>query len=543
MAFRTFILIYFSFYVGFNLYSQSLNMGKLYQYDDNSLPVVSGLVYSDVWGYNAPSGVEIGFMGSNDSIHFFNVTPGITPYEFDSYAPGGRSLWREFKTYKNYAYAIADQYNTYEGLVVIDLSYVPDSIHYIGRDSSTFHRAHMLFVDTLKGHLFVAGSSKNSTGEAHDLIMYDLNTDPAHPQLIKKIDLPGNYVHDLYVNNDTAYCSHGYNGLYIYKFDPLGNYTTLGSIDGYPEEGYNHSSWMSPDKKYLVWADETADKGLKLADISNPANIAIKKLFRSTLLAPKYTNSIAHNPYYRDSLIIVSYYHDGIQIWNAKDPLNPSKVAYYDTEPADSTYAGYSGAWGVYPYLASGNMLVSDIRNGFFLLSLETVLPLEITSFEAIKNGSEVHLNIKLNAQEFKGQYIYLQKSTDGRLFETIENIDAKQNSIHTIDPSPISGKNYYRLQWSESGKSNYSPIRVVQFDQNQGYEWVQKSESSYELNRPLHQHISSITLISLEKDLLQLNYGSTLDLPNNLSPGIYFIKTIFENKQEFIQKIIIATK
>ena len=133
----------------------------------------------------------------------------------------------------------------------------------------------------------------------------------------------------------------------------------------------------------MVWADETSDKSLKLADVSDPASIKIVSLFRSALLSPTYTNSIAHNPYYRDSLIIVSYYHDGVQIWNGTDPMNPIKIAYYDTEPNNTNYNGYAGAWGVYPFFPSGNMAVSDITNGFFLLSIDAALPLEIIQFFA----------------------------------------------------------------------------------------------------------------------------------------------------------------
>ena len=105
---RIFIVFILGLFVINNGYSQSLNMSKLYQYDNNSLPTFSGFAYSDIWGYYTQDGKEIAFIGSLDSIHFFDVTPGTTPYQFDSYAPGGRSLWREFKTYKNFAYSIVD---------------------------------------------------------------------------------------------------------------------------------------------------------------------------------------------------------------------------------------------------------------------------------------------------------------------------------------------------------------------------------------------------------------------------------------------------
>ena len=43
-------------------------------------------------------------------------------------------------------------------------------------------------------------------------------------------------------------------------------------------------------------------------------------------------------------------------------------MAFYDTWPGSS--GGFSGAWGVYPYLPSGNILVSDISSGLFILKV-----------------------------------------------------------------------------------------------------------------------------------------------------------------------------
>ena len=34
----------------------------------------------------------------------------------------------------------------------------------MGRDDSTFHRAHNLYVDTTTGHLYIAGASLNNVG-------------------------------------------------------------------------------------------------------------------------------------------------------------------------------------------------------------------------------------------------------------------------------------------------------------------------------------------------------------------------------------------
>lgn len=518
--------------------AQGWNMYEKYRYDNNALPTVSGFAYSDVWGY-ASGALEVGFIGSVDSIHFFNVSPGISPYQFDSYKPGGRSLWREFKTYKHYAYSIADQPGTTEGMVVLDLSYAPDSVHYVGRNDTSFHRAHMLFVDTLNAHLFIAGSSRNNGAESWDLLMFDLEPDPGHPTLIKKIDLPGNYVHDLYVNNDTAFCSHGYNGFYVYKIDTLGNYTTLGSITSYPEQGYNHSSWMSKNKKNMVWADETGGTSLKLIDVSNPAAIQIKTLFKSALLGPTYTNSIAHNPYYLDSLIIVSYYGDGVQIWDGSNPTNPIKIAYYDTEPNNTNYNNYSGAWGVYPYLPSGQILASDLLNGFFSLGIDFALPLELIDFTVNKNNTrQIKINIEINATAYHGDNIYLEKSTDGKNFKAINQINPAQ-SKHTIYDDEVDSKNnYYRLLWEENGIKNYSSIKVISMSSYKPPQWTFIGLGRYKLTQASASPIQSIRIYNLDKIVLECETTSTIQLDERIPFGMYLIETKLIDGSSWTQKI-----
>ena len=45
------------------------------------------------------------------------------------------------------------------------------------------------------------------------------------------------------------------------------------------------------------------------------------------------------------------------------------EIAFFDTFPTSDATA-FSGAWSVYPYLPSGIIIVSDVTNGLFILSL-----------------------------------------------------------------------------------------------------------------------------------------------------------------------------
>ena len=44
-----------------------------------------------------------------------------------------------------------------------------------------------------------------------------------------------------------------------------------------------------------------------------------------------------------------------------------NEVGYFDTYPNNDS-ANFNGAWNVYPYFASGNIIVSDIEGGLFII-------------------------------------------------------------------------------------------------------------------------------------------------------------------------------
>ena len=103
---------------------------------------------------------------------------------------------------------------------------------------------------------------------------------------------------------------------------------------------------------------------MKICDVSNPNEINVNTTFLSNV----DSESIAHNLIIKDNYVYVSHYHDGLYIWDISDPSNPVVAGSFDTYlPED--HSSYRGAWGVYPLLPSGNILVSDMQAGLFVLS------------------------------------------------------------------------------------------------------------------------------------------------------------------------------
>ena len=83
------------------------------------------------------------------------------------------------------------------------------------------------------------------------------------------------------------------------------------------------------------------------------------------------SNVIPHNTHVLGNYLVTSYYCDGVTVVDASDPYNLAEVAYYDT--SDSTGGTFSGAWGAYPWLPSGNILVTDRQEGLHILKIKNL--------------------------------------------------------------------------------------------------------------------------------------------------------------------------
>ena len=75
----------------------------------------------------------------------------------------------------------------------------------------------------------------------------------------------------------------------------------------------------------------------------------------------------------RGTSYYVSHYRRGVVVYRRREPEALVEIAHFDNYLTPSTnIAGTDGTWGVYPFLPSGNLLVSDIENGLFVLRDQT---------------------------------------------------------------------------------------------------------------------------------------------------------------------------
>ncbi|MBU46990.1 MAG: hypothetical protein CMD28_06120 [Flavobacteriales bacterium] len=320
--------------------------------------------YNECWGL-VVNDREFAIIGSTAGTHFFDVTDPINSSEV-AFVPGGYTgggvIHRDYHDFSGYLYIVCDEGSS-STLQIIDITNLPNSVNTVYDSDILFTRAHNIFIDTATAKLYACAS--NNAMNIYSLI------DPINPVLLMNYNDVG-HVHDAYVRNDTAYLNCGNDGFRIIDFSPLDwptppspAYINLGVLTTYPDAGYNHSGWLSDDGKTYIMQDENHGYDVKILDVSDFNNISVLSTFNSGV----DPNSMAHNGIIKDNLAYIPYYHDGLRVFDISNPSNPIQIWKYDTY-SPNNHSSYKGAWGVYPYLPSGNIIVSDMQTGLYIIDL-----------------------------------------------------------------------------------------------------------------------------------------------------------------------------
>lgn len=337
------------------IYSQNQkNVVLLDSWTDTTIEKGLGdAVFNDLWGFTF-NGANYCALGSSIGTHILEV--GETELELIDFQPGKYQNQfvehRDYKVYENYLYGVCDEGES--SLQIFDLSYLPDSVHKVYDSDTFFAICHNIYIDTINAKLYAC--APNELG----MQVLDIS-DPIAPALDYYFT-ELSYVHDCYVRDDTAYLNAGFDGLYIYNFSgavPV----ELGILDFYPNQGYNHSGWLSPDGEKYAFIDETEGTKVKLCETDDLAFISISETFGTV----DYENFVPHNVVLLDNLAFVSYYNEGLRIFDiSQAPIE--EIGIYDTFLEDTKYK-LNGAWGVYVFEEQNQVLVADRQRGLLLFS------------------------------------------------------------------------------------------------------------------------------------------------------------------------------
>jgi choice-of-anchor B domain-containing protein len=319
--------------------------------------------YNSCWGHANPDGREYAILGGTDRIMFVDITNPTTPVELSTFYGQTPTVWREFKSYRNRIYAVADA--SQEGLQIFDMTNAPDTIVRTYYNNEFFGSSHTITMDTARGLIFLNAA----TGGCVKVL--DVSANPDQPVLVGTMNLQNCSPHDSWYEDNKFFLSNGNNGLAIYDLSQdMLNPTLMATIS---TNGYNHSGCTDISGRYFYYLEEIPEgRPGRIVDLQNLAagDIELVGQFFDPLLAPASTNAIYHNPFRKGNLLFIGAYQDGLVVYDIAKPTEPKLVAWYDTYQ-NTTYSGYTGVWSVYPWLPSGNVIIGDMVSGLYLVKLD----------------------------------------------------------------------------------------------------------------------------------------------------------------------------
>lgn len=319
--------------------------------------------YNECFGFEK-YGVEYAVAGSTEGTHIFRLSDDnkLESIDFvEGHFNSPQVIHRDYAVYDHYLYGVCDEGES--SLQIMDLNYLPDSVHLVGNDDTTFARVHNVFIDTNSALMYTCIISKkenNIVQIARSMEVFSL-TDPTQPTLVFSGPTDISEVHDAYVRDNIAYLNCGFDGLRVYDFSNPSSPIYLQNLSAYQDQGYNHQGWLSPDGKTYIFGDETEGKQLKRCSINNH-EASITSNFGTNW----QNNSVPHNIMLSDNFAYVAYYNEGLRIYDIRSTL-PVEVAHYDTYPKFEPQNKMKGAWGIYAKYPSGRILLSDRVYGVFL--------------------------------------------------------------------------------------------------------------------------------------------------------------------------------
>ncbi|WP_298556597.1 choice-of-anchor B family protein [uncultured Algibacter sp.] len=344
---------------------------------------------NDCWGWtDTTTGKEYALMATNNNTAFVDITKPNEPIYLGKLpTASSNGPWRDVKVYKDHAFIVADcslsrdpNCNDDHGMQVFDLTRLrdvtnPPEIFTADTHFTEFGKAHNIVINEESGYAYIVGANR-STKFAGGPIFINIQ-DPKNP-VSEGGFLEGGYSHDAqvvtYNGPDTDYSGKeiligsNENEVVIVDVTNKANPTIISTIS-YNNVWYAHQGWFSEDMTYFILGDE-------LDEVRIGANTRTIVFDFTDLDNPAYhfdyfgtSAAIDHNGYVKNNTYYFASYRAGVRMLNMSQIGSGTltEVGFFDTYPKDNS-TEFNGAWSIYPYFSSGNIIVSDIDRGLFII-------------------------------------------------------------------------------------------------------------------------------------------------------------------------------
>ena len=428
---------------------------------------------NDSWGWTDPdTGKEYAIIGLRDGSAYVDITDPVNPiYVGKLISPvldEFRGNWHDVKVYNNYAFIVSEI--DAHGMQIFDLTklrnvsnppvnFADDGVY------TGFGRAHNVAINTDTGFAYGVGTDTFSGG-AHFVNIQD----PTNPIAA------GGYANDGYTHDAQVVIYNGpdtdYQGIELYigsnenevvfvNVSDKNNPQNINSLS-YNNFQYTHQGWLTEDHRYFLVTDELDevfngnDLRIIVMDVTDLDNPVVHMEYFGN------TPAVDHNIYVKGDKAYLSAYTAGMRVLDLSDidNMNITEVGFFDTWPADdntSASIGDPGAWNVYPFFESGNLVVSNFSDngGLFVLAENNIIldtPSQATtSFSVFPNPANNKITVNSGDSSVINEIKLFDVTGKLLLEETNINADSK-----VLDISLLSSGMYM------VSVNNQSSIRVI---------------------------------------------------------------------------------
>jgi len=330
---------------------------------------------NDIWGWTDPTTQhEYALIGLREGTGFVDVTNPTEPVIVGRMPTAtSSSTWRDIKVFDNRAYVVSEASN--HGMQVFDLTRLrgrtsapstPDQPDYRMTD---FGQSHNIVINEETGRAFAVGARSLCRG---GLVIIDISS--PEPRFEGCFSADG-YTHDaqcvIYKGPDAAY--RGKEICFAYNEDTItivdvsrgagGAWRSPTQISklGYEGSRYTHQGWLDESHSFAYMNDEL-DEGscctgntytkTYIVNVTSLSSPSLDSIHRSSMISTDHNNYVVGDKLYQ------SNYVAGLRILQIQEDFKLEEVAYFVTP----------SAWSVYPYFPSGNIIVSSIPGGLFVL-------------------------------------------------------------------------------------------------------------------------------------------------------------------------------
>jgi len=382
---------------------------------------------SDSWGWTDPdSGREIAIISYTEGFAYVEITDPINPVILAIVpvtATDLQRLWRDVKVYKNHAYMVGE--DTAQGLKILELTQlldITDPPRVMEPDAffQGFGSAHNIAVNEETGYLYPIGTRTFDTNTAFmsgGPLFINIQ-DPLNPVFEGGYDSTNDganaYSHDAQIviydgpdqdyQGQEIYMGANEETLLIADITDKANPKYISDL-GYTSSQYTHQGWFTKDKRFFVMGDEldetmnAANTRMIIYNVEDLDNPSIAFFWEGPTMATD------HNIYIIEDTLYLANYVEGLRTYDisqiADDTLTPNQriaeIGFFDTLPGGNV--GLGAVWNAYPYFPSGNIILSDLEGGLFVVGpsnelLGTNDSAAVAEFKIFPNPAKNQVNL-----------------------------------------------------------------------------------------------------------------------------------------------------